>query len=362
MARPPAWKRTLEAAREEAALAVHLYNDHGQVRSFEGFVVHMHIAWLYLLHARFMRDGIDYRYPKKDNPRQFVKIDGEYKRWELGRCVEERWPDVQHPVRRNIEFFIALRNKIEHRRAQTDSNLGLAVSGHAQALLLNFEEELSDAFGSAYSMAATLRFPLFIGSFTTDGADVLRKLHRSLPADLRRFIGEFHDGLSDEVASDPRFELRLRVVLEAVNRDSDALPIQFTRWDDMTDEEKRVLAQLGKRGQTIIREQKRPVVGVGLLKPQEAEREVAASVPFVFNSNHFLRARTLKRIRPDRGDAHPERTDEKYCIYDEFSRSYGYTRAWVNWLIKKCSTEEGFREATGREPTAADPPDGARNS
>ena len=86
------------------------------------------------------------------------------------------------------------------------------------------------------------------------------------------------------------------------------------------------------------------------MKPQEAEREVAAAVPFVFNSNHFLRARTLKKIRPPRGDAHPERTDEKYCIYDEFSQSYGYTQAWVKWLIKKCSTDEGFREATGREP------------
>jgi Protein of unknown function (DUF3644) len=77
--------------------------------AFEGFVVHMHVAWLYLLHARFIRDNIDYRYRDQQKPRRFVKVDGEYKRWELARCVEQRWPDPNDPVRKNLEFFIGLR-------------------------------------------------------------------------------------------------------------------------------------------------------------------------------------------------------------------------------------------------------------
>lgn len=354
MARPRRWTAPLTAARDEAALAVHLYNSTREPRAFEGFVVHMHIAWLYMLHARFLRDGVDFRYRDRENPRRFIRVDGEYKRWELGRCVEERWTDPQHPVRKNIEFFIGLRNRIEHRHLHADTELALAVSGHAQATLLNFEEELTTSFGAEYSLATLLRFPVFIGSFTTDGTEALTKLRNKLPADLRRFIAEFHDGLTDELASDPRFELRLRIVLEQVQRGSDVLAIQFTRWADMTDEEKRVVAELGKRGQAIVREQRRPVVGHGLLKPYEAERQVAAAIPFVFNSNHFLRARQIKGIRPATGDAHPERTNETYCIYDEFSQSYGYTKAWVKYLIKKCGSEAGFREATGREPQRKD--------
>ncbi len=62
MARPPRWQATLDAIVEEACLAVRLYNDPAESRSFEGFVVHMHLAWLYLLHAEFIRDDIDYRY------------------------------------------------------------------------------------------------------------------------------------------------------------------------------------------------------------------------------------------------------------------------------------------------------------
>lgn len=346
------WSATLQAARDEAALAVRLYNDAAEARAFEGFVVHMHVAWLYLLHARFIRDGTDYRYPDRENPRRFVKVDGEYKRWELARCVEERWPNPEEPVRRNLEFFIGLRNRIEHRHASHDKNLALAVSGHAQALLLNFEEELVSTFGAESSLATVLRFPVFIGTFTTEGAEVLVKLRDKLPAALKVYIAEFHSGLTEKVASDARFELRLRVVLEQVQHGNDALAIQFTRWDDMTEDERELVTELGRRGQVVVREQKRSVVAHGLLRAREAERRVAAAIPFRFTSYHFLQAWQIKGIRPKdgRNSSHPERTDQKYCVYDELSKEYGYTEAWIKWLIKHCSAEEGFRQATGRTP------------
>jgi uncharacterized protein DUF3644 len=243
-----------------------------------------------------------------------------------------------------------LRNRIEHRHAHQDKNLAHAVSGHAQALLLNFEEELVSTFGFNHSLAAVLRFPIFVGTFTTEGADALLKLRGRLPANLRRFIAEFHSGLSGMVTADARFELRLRVVLEQVPRDNDSLAIQFTRWDDMTQEQRDLVNELGKRGQVVVREQRRAVVAHGLLRPREAEEQVATAIPFKFTSHHFLQAWQVKGIRPRRGDAHPERTDERYCLYDQLSRSYGYTEAWVKWLIKHCATEEGFLATTGRTP------------
>ena len=88
----------------------------------------MHLAWLYLLHAEFERDGVDYRYWLKDNPRRLEKVNGEPKRWDLAKSVLERWPD-QMAVRANIEFFIALRNKIEHRYTRFQQELALAVGG-----------------------------------------------------------------------------------------------------------------------------------------------------------------------------------------------------------------------------------------
>ena len=122
MSRPARWKSTVDAACAEACLAVRLYNDPAEPRSFESFIVHMHLAWLYLLQAQFQRDGVDYRYRKKDNPRLLEKVDGEPKRWELAKCVQLHWPE-QTAVRANIEFFIALRNKIEHRFTKWSGSL-----------------------------------------------------------------------------------------------------------------------------------------------------------------------------------------------------------------------------------------------
>ncbi len=75
---------------------------------------------------------------------------------------------------------------------------------------------MTSTFGADHSLATVLRFPVFVGSFTTEGTDALLRLRDQLPANLKRFIAEFHHGLEDEIAADSRFELRLRVVLEQV--------------------------------------------------------------------------------------------------------------------------------------------------
>jgi hypothetical protein len=62
--------------------------------------------------------------------------------------------------------------------------LAAAVSGQAQAMLLNYEKELTDQFGIASSLATRLRFPVFIGSFTGEGEKALLQLRKRLPASL----------------------------------------------------------------------------------------------------------------------------------------------------------------------------------
>lgn len=354
MARLKNYWHIVKASRDEACLAARLYNDASEVRSFEAFVVHMHLAWLYLLHAEMTRDGVDYRYHRKDNPRLLVKIDGEPKQWELNRCVIHRWPDSADPTRLNLEFFIGLRNKIEHRYARQQDALTVTLGGHAQALLLNYEEELTSAFGVSESLAARLRFPVFIGSFTAPGERTLRKLKRDLPAPLRTFIADFHAGLSQATQSDPRFELRLRVTNELAPKDPDALALRFTKYDELSEDQKAVFEELGRQGVVITKERQRPVVGLGLMKPMRAAAEVAAAIPFVFNNHHFTKAWKALQVRPATGAEHPEATDEKYCVYDARHADYGYTAAYVKKLIRECSTDQGFRALLGTAPKDKD--------
>lgn len=343
MARPARWRSTIDAACAEACLAVRLYNDPSEDRSFEGFIVHMHLAWLYLLHAEFQRDGVDYRYRQKDNPRRFEKVDGEPKTWELAACVLVRWPD-QTAARANIEFFIALRNKIEHRYTKFQQELALAVGGKSQALLLNFEEELTSKFGSQFSMATKLRFPVFIGSFTTEGQQALERLQAGLPKALRRFIARSVHELPEQVRDDDKYDMRLRVFLELVKNPASGLPIQFVRATDMTAQQKELMRS---SAMVIVREQQRDVSNRGWLKPSQVVQAVASQVPFKFNMSHFVKAWKIESIRPEWGSNHPERTVEKYCRYDEPHDDYTFSPSYVEHLVRRLGTPDGYRDFLG---------------
>lgn len=201
------WRQMLEASRAEALLAVDLYNQPARARRLEGFYVHSHMAWLYLLHARFRRDGIDFRYRLPNG--RFDRVDGEPKTWDLAHCIRERWPDERDPVRKNLEFTIKLRNKIEHRYQEA---IAVATAGHAQACILNYEEELTGTFGERWSLADSLRFPIFVGTFTQQGVSVLARLQKGVPKRVKNFIAKFTAGLEPGVVESQRFEFRLNLV------------------------------------------------------------------------------------------------------------------------------------------------------
>jgi len=183
------WKFTLDAAKHEALVAVELYNQPTRPRRLEGFFVHMHMAFLYLFIARYQRDKLNYHY-KRPNGR-YEKVDGERKTWDLSRFARERW-SANEPVRRNLELTIALRHKIEHRNAEAAA---VATAGYAQALLLNFENELTETFGLDHTLGDDLRFPVFVGTFTRDGAARMAAAQLGLSTKTTRFLADFQADL-----------------------------------------------------------------------------------------------------------------------------------------------------------------------
>ncbi|MGW4129852.1 DUF3644 domain-containing protein [Amycolatopsis japonica] len=77
--------------RQEVLLAVRLYNDPSELRYFEGFVVHMHLAWLYLPHVELTRDSIDFRHWRtRGRTRRLEQVDDEPKRSDLATYVRHR--------------------------------------------------------------------------------------------------------------------------------------------------------------------------------------------------------------------------------------------------------------------------------
>lgn len=79
----------------------------------------------------------------------------------------------------------------------------VTLSGHAYALLLNYEQELTDQFGDDQSLALRLRIPLFVGTFSPQDEQALRRLRKTLPSDLRGFLTDYESGLGEQVVRNP---------------------------------------------------------------------------------------------------------------------------------------------------------------
>jgi Domain of unknown function (DUF3644) len=335
------WRIMLDGATEEALLAVDLYNQPRQPRRLEGFFVHMHLAWLYLLHAEFRRDGADYHYRQPNG--WFVRVDGEPKTWDLQTSAAYRWPNGG-PVRTNLELTIALRNKIEHRY---HAAIAVATSGYAQALLLNFEDELTAAFGPKASLGEKLRFPIFVGELTALGDARIQDLRGELPKNTRDFLARFESDLDPAITQDQRYEFRITLVPKLGPKTEADRSLTFVREGDLSDNEKAMLTELGKSGSVVVREQTRPVASAGLMRPAIAAARVQARIPFVFHMGHFIRAWKALGCRPPGGAKRPERTDEKYCVYDEPHGDYLYTPAFVDRVARETSTAKKFEDFIG---------------
>jgi len=339
----------VEASRHEAVLAVDLYNRPRQPRTLEAFFLHMHVAWLYLLHAEFRQANVDYRY--YDSEGRLVRVDGEPKTWELQKCVEQRWapPD---PVRLNLEATISIRNRIEHRWQR---ELMIATAGFAQSLVLNFEEELCSHFSPSYSLEDELRFPLFIGAFTPNGVDRMLKAQQRLPLRLRRFLATFHADLDDSARSDQRYEFRVHLIPRTGAKTEADVSMSFVREETLTDEQRKALIALGEAGTVIVRERVRPVANAGLMRPAEAARRINERLPYRFGLySHFSHLWKHMAVRPLSGVEHPERTDERYCVYDAAHGDYLYTPAFVEKAVELLASEEHWLTVFGRPAVPAD--------
>jgi len=343
MAPRPRWWHQLQASKHEALLAVDLYNRSGAERRLEAFVVHMHIAWTHMLHARFERDGADYWHRNEQTGRR-VRIDGEFKTWELARCIRQVFPNQDHPVRRNVEFFIGFRNKIEHRYEQL---LESVVAGKSQSLIMNYEQTLVDSFGEREGLADRLRFPVFLSSLSEAAVTTLKETHKRLPKRVTSYVEEYDEMLTDEVRSDYRYDFRIYLIPQTGPKTEADVAMRFVRLEDLPEEQRNQLEHV----RTVVRDRQVPVSNVDRHRPGYVCAKVreALGVRFTPSSDH-VRAWRHYRVRPPNGAADPRRTDSRYCVWDEAHGDYVYSDAWIRLLTNDLADVEKFVEIIGHQP------------
>ncbi len=189
-------KILIEKSRESALLAVEVYNKPNTSFRTGGYIVLMHIAWTSLFHAIFERDGVKYFYKEK-NKRRYRRVDGEKKAWELKDCIRNYYKNENPPEEKNLEFFIKLRNKIEHRFLP---QLDIDIFGECQAMLINYENLLVKEFGEKYTLEENLVFTLQLSSYyQKEQKGVIKEKMAKEYKNVKQFIERYRHNLSLEV-------------------------------------------------------------------------------------------------------------------------------------------------------------------
>lgn len=327
-------ERLVIKARESALLALDIYNRPATMFKSEGFVVMMIIAWTSLLHAFFHKKNIKYNYIDEDGKDKI--IDGELKAWELTKCLKEYYKDDNNPIRRNVEFMIGLRNKIEHRYApKIDSHIG----GECQALLLNFDELLTNEFGNYYSLKELLIFPLQTANMRNTGAvEVVKKFQGKHYDEIKEYIDAFRNGVSEDVYDDPKFSFRVYLVPKVGNnKNSSDMSMEFVKYDPNKPEE----MEAHKNLVTLIKEKIIKTGNPDGLKPKQVAEKVAAKIGKQFTVNYHTKAWKFYKIRES--DFIKNHLNE-YCYSDAAHTDYIYTPAWVDFLSRKLANEDEYKK------------------
>ncbi len=347
MAPRPKWWHMLQESRRQACVGIDFYNRAGDERSYLDFVVHMHLAWQYLLQAECERQGQDYRYRDAKGRVQKTK-DGDKKTWDLARCLTWRYPTDTDPARVNVEFFIGLRNKIEHR---FQDSLMMATAGQAHAYVINYEAELVGTFGADHSLSEVLRFPVFVQNLSPGGVKEQLALRRKLPAGVQSFITSFETRLDKRVRESDRYDYRILLVpVKGPKSDAD-LAVSFIKAEELTEEKRAQMERDGKVGTALLVEKHRDVLHSDELAPADAVALIEPESPFEFRMWEFTQLVKHHKIKPSKGQA-PEKTDRRFCLYDKPWKKYLYTQAFVKRCIEDVSTRERFKATVGREPRA----------
>ena len=91
---------------------------------------------------------------------------------------------------------------------------------------------------------------------------------------------------------------------------------------------------------------RRPSVNANVVKPSEVVRQLQMLVPFLVTANMHVRAWQHYKVRPASAASEPDRTNQKFCVYDHAHADYLYTPAWIEFLARELSQARTYEIVT----------------
>ena len=182
--------------------AAQIFNNPLVTFKSECFIVLSNIAWTYLLHAYYCREGIEYRYLDRGNVAKTKH--GADKFWGLEDCLNYEKCPIDETSKSNLKFLIELRHEIEHRMTKNIDNY---INPQLQACCINYNKYIEKLFPDAgLSIDKCLPFAL---QFYPVEEEQARGLVGSteLPTNVSRFISDFESELGSD-RNDSRYAYR----------------------------------------------------------------------------------------------------------------------------------------------------------
>ena len=319
----------LKKALEAALQAIDVYNRPGAGFKSANYIILMIIAWTALFHAIFCKRKIKPFFRKK-NSRRFERIEGDYKTWNLEECLQQYFKGDNPAQRRNLEFFIKLRNKIEHRfLPELDSE----IFGECQAMLLNFETLVCEEFGERYALAANLTFALqFSKTAPSTQQKAMRTAGKQHLQSVRKYVEQFRSSLSADVASDSAYSYKVFLIPKVGSHaKSSDLAVEFIRYDPTKPDE----MKLYERVVALIKPKEVAVANLGGLKAGDVIKQVSQQIGKPFNFTSHVKCWKHFNTRPTKAAADPTACDNRYCYYDVVHKDYVYKPEWVAFLVDR---------------------------
>lgn len=300
-------------SREAALCAIRVFNDPHVSFKSETFIVLMVIAWTYLLHAHYRRNGIEYRhFQQKGTRRKFDKTkSGSFKFWELERCLNFQQCPIDNDATNNLKFLIGLRHEIEHQMTQS---LDQYLSGRYQACAMNFNSYIKRLFGERHGLDGHLAFSLQFSEISEEQLNGPQP-ESKIPARLRSYIVKFDQGLTLPEHSHSNFSYKLIFKKQLVNHLGQAdRVVEFI-------DPKSELAQTIDRAYWVKREVEKPK-----FRPKDVVARVrAAGYPrFRVQPDHLDFWKQEDAKRPEKG------------FGVDISGAWYWYESWVQRCIELC--------------------------
>lgn len=299
-------------ARESMILAVQVFNSPALSFKTEVFAVLANIAWTYLLHEHYERQGVEIK--DKDG-------------WSIALSQMLERPDcpLSKGIKNNLRSLKDIRDAVEHRLLGRADHKWLALF---QACCLNFDKTICEMFDDRLTLQKDLAFALQFARLSLDQIAVTQGFE--LPEHIATLDARINERMTEEEVGD--LEYQFRVVYTMVAGTKGKAHIQFVHPESKEAEQIRNVLVKYKTADELYP-----------YKPSKVVQLVAEKSGQQFTSHVHTQAWRKYRARPAHRSKQPDNTNKDYCIYHAAHGDYTYSDNWVTFLLKMVGDAEEFK-------------------